>query len=318
MSEENQSTAVPTVTTSPERRQAAVDAARAVMATKPTPEATTTGAAPAPSATAPASTQEAQEATTADAQGVDVAAEKPFELAVKIKQREQRIREQAATKYAAKERELSQREQQLQQQAQRYAHLENLAKTDPTKLFQEIGFQEKDYIRARLETGKPEAQISVLQRQIDEERQARQQMVQQIQEQRAAEDRSRQESSFLSMALDTSKYPTLATVYEGATNDLTQEAYRVQDAFVAQHGRVPDLEEICINLEAMERQKAARYARLSGKAPAAAASAPKGKGPKAIPADTSGRDQKDRVLTGEDRRQRALDAGRKVLANYKK
>lgn len=242
------------------------------------------------------------------------ATEPELALAVKIKQREQRIREQAASKYAERERALNAREAQIQQQAARYSSLEELAKTNPAKLFAELGFQEKDYVKQRLEEGKPEAQITQMMRAFEEEKQARQRLEQQIQNAAAQEDRHKQEASFEAMAMDATRFPTVSAVYADAGRELRQEAYRVQAMFVEQHGRTPDLEEIAINLEAIEKAKAVRYARLNGTPLPVPATK---KAPKAVPADTSGRDQSDRVLSPAEKRARAVAAGKRAFVNFK-
>ena len=244
-------------------------------------------------------------------------AEPAMALELRIKQREQRIREQAANKWQAKERELQEREARLagfEQERARVQALEKLARTDPAAYLRETGIDEKAFWQGRIDEGKPEARITVLQRRLDEEEAARAKLEERWQNERAEQDRVRQEGSFRAMALDAARFPTVATVYTGSEQELTQEAYRVQAMFVKQHNRAPDLEEICINLEAMEKARAARYAKLNG-TPAPAAKV--AKAPRAVPADVSGRDPSDRALSQDEKKARAIAAGKRAFANYK-
>lgn len=301
--------------TSPERleaaRKAGKAAAKAFTAAEEKPEA------PAEPNAKTAPTDDDFDAPGAEKTAAAAAKDEPLALEVRIKQREQRIREQAASKYAERERALNQREQAIQAQTAQIANFQKMAKENPTKLFEALGFAEKDYIKTRLEDGKPEAQITQVMRALEQEKQAREQLQQQLLNEKAEQDKHKSHAEFQKLAMDPKLYPTIATVYEGAEQELVKEAYIVQAMFAGQHGRNPDLEELALNMERLERAKAVRYAKLNGKAAPAAPPATGKKGPKAIPADTSGRDQRDRVPTPEERRQRAITAYRKVVANAK-
>lgn len=250
--------------------------------------------------------------------------ESAIDVRTRVRQREQRMQRDLAERerrIATREAELQQMDSRARQVLDRHAQLENLRKTDVAKWAQEIGLDEatlKPIVMGRIAAGKPEGQILTAQQRLDAlERQIAEQNQQQQQQQQAAQ-RAQSEQTFVKLATEPTKYPTVAAVYGDEPAELVREAWTIQNRFQQQFRRVPTQEEIAVNLERTLKDRVQRAAKVVSAPPPAAPAAiapPKPRAPS--PSEqtrTAPVQRSERLETDRERRERAAREAKKAIA----
>lgn len=150
--------------------------------------------------------------------------------------------------------QISQQRQMLQQEQMRVqqemAKLQKL-RSDPAAAVRENGWDPEEFILNLAQSGTPEgkqqAQMRMMQQQLQEQAQWREQMLQaqqraaeEAQHRQAAEYRTHVERTFLKSALDEKKYPHIAEMYKGREAALVSEGDIIAAQFRHLTGREAD------------------------------------------------------------------------------
>lgn len=154
---------------------------------------------------------------------------------------------QMQAQIVAQRQMLQQEQQRLQQEMSKLQKL----RSDPVAAVKENGWDPEEFILNLAQSGTPEgkqqAQMRMMQQQLQEQAQWREQMLQaqqraaeEAQHRQAAEYRTHVERTFLKSALDEKKYPHIAEMYKGREAALVSEGDIIAAQFRHLTGREAD------------------------------------------------------------------------------
>jgi hypothetical protein len=225
-------------------------------------------------------------------------------IRLRVREEEQRIRAAALRLKAeqeAKLRELEAREQKFkaemeafQAKMKEFEERQNRLRGDPEMALSELGTSLDDLVRAKLEAGKPEARITQLERQIEEQTKRFNEFLKSLEDKEAQSKKAREEEehrralevakrqqeesekSFIELAQkNPDKYPIMSKIAQKTPWAAIALGYAVHFKFQQEQGRIGEQEELLATLENALREEAESQERgakrktaVSPKAPA--------------------------------------------------
>ena len=180
-------------------------------------------------------------------------------VAVRAREKAARMRREAETERAAVARDRAQVDVDRREVAQLRAARETLAK-DPLAGLKELGFDMRDLAERAAIEGTPDAQIRELERRLQAQEKTQSEWQKSQHDAAFSGARSKAEGEFFTLATNEERFPHLAALADISRDEVSRDAYSLQDAYYKQTGKVPSITEI---VEALDYLAAEKYARLT-------------------------------------------------------
>lgn len=186
-------------------------------------------------------------------------AEDRVSVAVRAREKAARIRREAETERAAVARDRAQVDLDRREVAQLRAARETLAK-DPLAGLKELGFDMRDLAERAAVEGTPDAQIRELERRLQAQETAQAEWQKNQNDNAFNGARTKAEGEFFALATDEERFPHLAALADISREEVSRDAYKLQDDYYKQTGKVPSITEI---VEALDYLAAEKYRGLT-------------------------------------------------------